>query len=377
MVKKIFCFTAVLLLTANTAIAQKIAYVWGLTDGKEEFNDALGEQEKTQAWFDQTFVNTELGATGDGKFLNPAQITSNEDGCMDDVSVMWINIDIPHKSYDENTALLEDLDFILSVQDFVQRGGTLFLTKEAVPMAHLIGRMCEPTEKGHGGFAFTDGALKLWVINANMGGVYDRTSHPIYNNISTDLTDGEGKAGYALMKTTTWTTEINTGWNDLYPKAEGITLDYTTEGVRANDDPEKLADFEESWNCQVLGTWGHIEDYFGAFIVEFLPGMFNGEEWKGTVITCGPAAYQWVNENEYMDNVKTLSANALNYLKSKAALQPTSINIMHNDPSSLISHHSSIYDLQGRKVADNLSSLISHPSSKPGIYIIGGKKFIK
>ena len=40
-----------------------------------------------------------------------------------------------------------------------------------------------------------------------------------------------------------------------------------------------------------------------------------------------------------------------------------------NNPSSLISHPSSIYDLQGRKVMDN-------GQLKPGIYIVNGKKII-
>ena len=55
---------------------------------------------------------------------------------------------------------------------------------------------------------------------------------------------------------------------------------------------------------------------------------------------------------------------------------PTGISIMHND--ECIMHHapSAVYDLQGRKLADNPSSLISHPSSKPGIYIHKGKKII-
>ena len=36
----------------------------------------------------------------------------------------------------------------------------------------------------------------------------------------------------------------------------------------------------------------------------------------------------------------------------------------------------SVYDLQGRKIADNPSSLISNPSSPKGIYIVGGKKVV-
>ena len=48
-----------------------------------------------------------------------------------------------------------------------------------------------------------------------------------------------------------------------------------------------------------------------------------------------------------------------------------------NNPSSFISHPSSVYDLQGRKVVDNLSSLTSHPSPlKRDIYIVNRKKVI-
>ena len=38
--------------------------------------------------------------------------------------------------------------------------------------------------------------------------------------------------------------------------------------------------------------------------------------------------------------------------------------------------NSVVYDLQGRKVADKSSSLISHPSSRKGVYIVNGKKIV-
>ena len=44
--------------------------------------------------------------------------------------------------------------------------------------------------------------------------------------------------------------------------------------------------------------------------------------------------------------------------------------------SSPMPHPSSVYDLQGRKIADNPSSLISNPSSKKGVYIVNGKKVV-
>ena len=52
------------------------------------------------------------------------------------------------------------------------------------------------------------------------------------------------------------------------------------------------------------------------------------------------------------------------------------MNDESNNPSSLISHPSSVYDLQGRKIADNPSSLISHPSSPKGVIISKGKKIV-
>ena len=52
------------------------------------------------------------------------------------------------------------------------------------------------------------------------------------------------------------------------------------------------------------------------------------------------------------------------------------MNDESNNPSSLISHPSSVYDLQGRKIADKPSSLISHPSSPKGVIISNGKKIV-
>lgn len=48
-------------------------------------------------------------------------------------------------------------------------------------------------------------------------------------------------------------------------------------------------------------------------------------------------------------------------------------SIMNNEERA---EHNGVYDLQGRKVTDNLSSILSHPSSQKGIYIVNGKKVI-
>ena len=48
-------------------------------------------------------------------------------------------------------------------------------------------------------------------------------------------------------------------------------------------------------------------------------------------------------------------------------------SIMNHEENMM---NNGVYDLQGRKVADNLSSILSHPSSQKGIYIVNGKKVI-
>lgn len=50
--------------------------------------------------------------------------------------------------------------------------------------------------------------------------------------------------------------------------------------------------------------------------------------------------------------------------------------IMNNSFNSLGQGPHAVYDLQGRKIADNPSSLLSRPSFKPGIYIVNGKKIV-
>ena len=49
--------------------------------------------------------------------------------------------------------------------------------------------------------------------------------------------------------------------------------------------------------------------------------------------------------------------------------------LMSNE-KCIMSNGNAVYDLQGRKIADNPSSFILHPSSKKGIYIINGKKVL-
>ena len=61
----------------------------------------------------------------------------------------------------------------------------------------------------------------------------------------------------------------------------------------------------------------------------------------------------------------------MDFEEETTGIETVNVNVQ---PSSIFSHSSSVYDIQGRKITDNPSSLISHPSSKKGVYIVNGKK---
>ena len=88
--------------------------------------------------------------------------------------------------------------------------------------------------------------------------------------------------------------------------------------------------------------------------------------WQNAVTPSG-----WYNASLW-DNETGRALPALAELKAFApndtGIKPTP------DPSLRERRPSTVYDPQGRKVADDPSSFILHPSSRKGIYIIDGKK---
>ena len=91
-----------------------------------------------------------------------------------------------------------------------------------------------------------------------------------------------------------------------------------------------------------------------------------GVNWQNAVTPSG-----WYNASLW-DNETGRALPALAELKAFApndtGIKPTP------DPSLRERRPSTVYDPQGRKVADDPSSFILHPSSRKGIYIIDGKK---
>ena len=77
--------------------------------------------------------------------------------------------------------------------------------------------------------------------------------------------------------------------------------------------PNVIVNFEDATSSSVLSTWGHVQDYCCAGIVEFLPNT----EFDGRVIAIGLSAYEFnqAGGNSYQHNIEKLTANCIDYLK--------------------------------------------------------------
>lgn len=194
------------------------------------------------------------------------------------------------------------------LKPYVQAGGNLLLTSHATQLVYAIGRTSY-APKLFGSGAGGDNSDE-WGIQAVIGqmsndpnsptynaNAYDRRSHAIYKGLEEN--DVYGHPTFALIGSG-FKLDHNCMW-DLNNAEYGLA-----------DNPDKVVDFENKNAAQVLGTWQHVLDYCCAGIVEFQPN----DEFAGTVLTCGLAAYDWT-QWQYSPNFTKLTTNMINYL-SKA-----------------------------------------------------------
>ena len=128
----------------------------------------------------------------------------------------------------------------------------------------------------------------------------DARQHPVFKDLATT---GEGNdQRYPLIGAVS-RSDDNIMWNDVYRR----------DGNRADGNDDNIArlnEFQDSWGCQILAVWGHVTNYCAPTVIEFYPQ----DEFIGSIITIGAAAYQWGTSNDHIDNIKRLTKNSLDYL---------------------------------------------------------------
>ena len=149
------------------------------------------------------------------------------------------------------------------------------------------------------------------------------------------------------------------------------------------------------------------DDYPTPYVWAWIDGVGNltGEEWPGTGIMekvgyadNGNAVYRYIFQTDAPSNLLfsnagtpqtgdfTFTSGGYYTVSGIYAIVKPATGIILNEGLRMkneSNNPSSVYDLQGRKITDNPSSLVSHPSSLPsplsskkGIYIVNGRKFI-
>ncbi len=243
-----------------------------------------------------------------GVFVPVSQIKDNTVD-LSDYKVLWIHFD---RQSDETTinnefaAAFLDADVKTAISDFYKAGGNLLLSIYATRYLVDLGRYDLAVELK--GFGNGGDNPDVWYVSPTWGTfvgapeVFNRFTDPIYDdmtNVSYVTKDNGNIYPSVPLIGSGWKEDHNYFWN---PQPD-----------KANNDKYKIIDFENVWLTNSLGTWGHVQDYFGSGITRW-----NAKnEFAGKAITFGLAAYEW-NQNSgtniYQSNIEQLTQNALDEL---------------------------------------------------------------
>ena len=265
-----------------------------------EYNNTQGNNEDgyrpdfvSADWFNVNYIHH----PDKGCFLNPRDYSATN-LIPQEVEVLWIHNDHVGLTSEEYFTDLGRENFVAALRQFVDRGGKVFLSKQATRLVgdlHLMGT--NPTEDWYyypsyeyGGYS--DNPDPWGIKNTYTYGeqTIDYSSHDVYKGLS----------GYPVLQEKTRRTNNN----------------YRIEQIALNGDEVTLEDFkaaEQKYQCRLLGCFSNGQaKHEGTIFAEFLPRTAG----QGTVIMMGAAAYHWTGSNidEINANLKTLTKNILDYL---------------------------------------------------------------
>ena len=260
--------------------------------GYESISAIEDDDEKAAAeWFAATYP--------DGTIFTPSNIGTLT---TENAKTLWIPVDRVGLTQGANNLPAAYTNAKATIKDFLKNGGMLLLTNHATQMVNAIGRISSSYAPTIYGNAAGESKDETWGTNPNLVKAYNHSSHAIYNGLTSEtFNNNDAHESYPYFPL------IGNGWKEDH----NCMWDMNAIGVAAN--PNKIKDFENKTSSTVLGTWQQVVDDCCAGIVEFGPTTKFG----GTVIAIGQGAYEWKQNNgnnTYLDNVKKLTKNAIDYL---------------------------------------------------------------
>ena len=267
-----------------------------------------GEQPEYNAaiWFRDNYIN----AQQQGCFVTVEDLpTLYSKG----VTTLWVNIErVGITAEDPFFTIYAD-----KLRDYIQAGGNVLLTKQAVYFTYAMGRIGYAPALDSYDYTTEDrGQLRSMQTVMGLSDCVaedehlDMSAHRIFNNM---LSYWDTKSMFFVapgcLKTYNYCS-----WAD-YLRASEEETHYDNCLI------QRLRDFESDWSATVLAGRGGIGDYCLPDIIEFNAT----NEWQGRILTIGSAAYQWgtANNNVERRNLTTLTANCLAYLANEPVQEQT------------------------------------------------------
>ena len=225
-------------------------------------------------------------------------------------------------------------------------------------------------------------------------------SYEVYDLIPTAETNPQTWKYYASSSastSTSWTRlnyrdkewkEGRAGFGNENPPNSMTYTNWNTRCIRLRKQLD-LTGFTEEQMQALVGRIHHDEDvtvYFNG-VVAFTEGGYL-KSYKDITLNAEAIAALTPDENNIVaiECTNYGGGQYIDFGLTTIKKIATGISTMHNE-KCIMHNDRAVYDLQGRKVGDNPSSLFSfpsgarppvafHPSSKPGIYITNGKKIV-
>ena len=283
------CLTYVATSTNEKMVAMLVA------DDYENSDD----EKAAVAWFQQNYVNT-----GEGVILTASEADKLTPAFFSMCWVMCDRVGI-EVGWNKLPGNLNNEDNVAALAKYAKAGGNLFLANHATQLTVAVGRIPDNYAPGIFGNGAGGENPDAWGCNAIIGyngtNQYDRTSHPIFNEVTSEERDDNGTVHpYFPLISSGIKGDHNCMW------------DLNSFGLAPNPDVVKA--WEEATNSTVLGTWQQVLDYCCAGIIDFEPTV----NFAGRIVAIGLAAYEWDlggGTNSYQSQIEKLTKSTINYLK--------------------------------------------------------------
>lgn len=202
-----------------------------------------------------------------------------------DVKVLWIPINRQGDNEDvvKPSAIYKHVE---TLKKYVQDGGNLYLTNHATLLTSAIGRIEEQYKPNTVAYGAAVENKDPWGVNPRFADM-DYRGHVLYSGFVAGSKNNLWDDNYFLNSGTS-KEDHNCLWKDF---------NYTN--------------FISATNSHILGKWSNNGDTNNFGVVEFMPT----ENYKGTILCNGLAAYEWdCDGNEFVNNIKKFTENSISYL---------------------------------------------------------------